>query len=189
MTTTSASAASSVGLVAGLLEQPGHPLGVVDVHLAAERFDQVFTRHALPFAFRSFAFAFRLRFAFRLSRRQALGAWRFASISRAEARSPSVTARPAQHPRRALRRGRRRRAASTVVRVRPPLDPLLDQEVRVGVRGDLRQVRDAEHLERRPERAQLPADDVGDAAADAGVDLVEDQPGRRRARRPVGRRR
>ena len=28
-------------LVARLLQQPGHPLGVVLVHLAAERFDQV----------------------------------------------------------------------------------------------------------------------------------------------------
>ena len=32
-------------LEAGLLEEPGHPLRVVDVHLAAERLDQVFTRH------------------------------------------------------------------------------------------------------------------------------------------------
>ena len=34
------------GLVARLLEQPGHALGVVDVHLAAERFDQVFPGHS-----------------------------------------------------------------------------------------------------------------------------------------------
>ena len=34
-------------LEAGLLQQPGHALGVVHVHLAAERFDQVFTRHML----------------------------------------------------------------------------------------------------------------------------------------------
>ena len=32
-------------LVAGLVEQAGHPLGVVDVHLAAERLDQVFLGH------------------------------------------------------------------------------------------------------------------------------------------------
>jgi len=31
---------------AGLFQEPGHALRVVDVHLAAERFDQVFTRHA-----------------------------------------------------------------------------------------------------------------------------------------------
>src|SRR6185295_13722438 len=59
---------------------------------------------------------------------------------------------------------------------------LVDCEVRIGVGGDLRQVRDAEDLERGAERTQLAADDVGDAAADAGVDLVEDQTRRRRAR-------
>ena len=69
------------------------------------------------------------------------------------------------------------------------LDALLDLEVRVGVRGNLRQVRDAQHLKRRAERAQLPADDVGDAPADAGVDLVEDQAGRGGARRPIAGRR
>ena len=39
------------GLVCGfepcLLQQAGHPLRVVDVHLAAERLDQVFTRHSV----------------------------------------------------------------------------------------------------------------------------------------------
>ena len=35
----------SHGLEARLLEQTGHPLGVVHVHLAAECFDQVFARH------------------------------------------------------------------------------------------------------------------------------------------------
>ena len=34
-------------LVAGLIEQTGHPLRVVDVHLTAERFDEVLLRHAL----------------------------------------------------------------------------------------------------------------------------------------------
>ena len=33
---------------AGLLEQPRHALGVVHVHLAAERLDQVFARHVTP---------------------------------------------------------------------------------------------------------------------------------------------
>ena len=80
------------GLEARLLEQPRHPLGVVHVHLAAEGLDQVFARHVVPvdvlpdlrcrnvqplarrprgldglrlgpFAFRPFAFAFRVRFA------------------------------------------------------------------------------------------------------------------------------
>jgi hypothetical protein len=32
-------------LVASLLEQPGHPLRVVHVHLAAKRFNQYFARH------------------------------------------------------------------------------------------------------------------------------------------------
>ena len=50
-------------LVAGLLQQARHPLGVVDVHLAAERLDEVFLGHVAcvararrlslsPFAFR-----------------------------------------------------------------------------------------------------------------------------------------
>ena len=89
-------------LEAGLLEQPGHALGVVDVHLAAERLDQVFTRHALvPFAFASFAFAFRLRFRLSPSRPPPVDAGR--SRPRASRgptrRRPSVTARPAEHPR------------------------------------------------------------------------------------------
>ena len=63
----------------------------------------------------------------------------------------------------------------TVVRVRPRSTRLSICEVRVGVRGNLRQVRDAEHLKRRSERPQLPPDDVGHPPADAGVDLVEDQ--------------
>ncbi len=58
--------------------------------------------------------------------------------------------------------------------------------MRVGVRGNLRQMRDAQDLKRRPEGAELAPDDVGDAPADAGVDFVEDQTGRRRARRTVG---
>ena len=44
-----------------------------------------------------------------------------------------------------------------------------------GQRGDLRQVGDAEHLAAVAEGAQALADDAGDLAADAGVDLVEDQ--------------
>ena len=43
------------GLVARLLEQSGHALGVVHVHLTAVRFDQVFSRHAFAFAFRFFS--------------------------------------------------------------------------------------------------------------------------------------
>ena len=55
-----------------------------------------------------------------------------------------------------------------------------DREVAVGQRRDLRQVRDADDLAAGGERAQLLADRAGGLAADAGVDLVEDQ--RRRAR-------
>ena len=39
--------------------------------------------------------------------------------------------------------------------------------------GDLRQVRDAQHLAALAERAQLAAHDLRDRAADAGVDFVE----------------
>ena len=57
----------------------------------------------------------------------------------------------------------------------------------VGERGDLRQVRDADDLAAGRELAQLLADRPGGLAADAGVDLVEDQrrPGRPRAATPI----
>src|SRR5262245_39733892 len=45
---------------------------------------------------------------------------------------------------------------------------------------------DAQYLKRGAEDAELAADDVGDPPADAGVDLVEDQPGRRGARWSLG---
>ena len=117
-------------LVAGLLEQAGHPLGVVHVHLAAERFDQVFTRHVpTTFAFRlslSPVRDFRFRaFAFRRFACAPPGAVARASISRAEARRPSVTASPpsirassSTRPSPSSRRDRRPRA--------PAVDPLLD---------------------------------------------------------------
>ena len=47
----------------------------------------------------------------------------------------------------------------------------------MGLACDLRQVRHAEHLSAIAERAQLPTDDFGDAAADARVDFVEDEAG------------
>ena len=52
---------------------------------------------------------------------------------------------------------------------------LLDQEVPVGGGRDLRQVRDAEHLRGRGELAQLVGQHARGAAADARVDLVEDE--------------
>ena len=60
---------------------------------------------------------------------------------------------------------------------------LHDPEVPVGERRDLRQVRDAHDLRRRRERSQLLADRARRQAADAGVDLVEDERPRRLARR------
>src|SRR5438093_2323668 len=66
------------------------------------------------------------------------------------------------------------------------LDPLFDLEVCIRVRRNLRQVRDAQYLEGGTQRSQRAADDVGDATADAGIDLVEDQSGGRRARRAIG---
>ena len=51
--------------VAGLVEQARHPLRVVDVHLAAVGFDEVFPGHSRTFACvegETFAFAFRLIF-------------------------------------------------------------------------------------------------------------------------------
>ena len=47
----------------------------------------------------------------------------------------------------------------------------------IAARGDLRQVRDAEHLPALADPLQQPSDGFGDTAADAHVDLVEDQHG------------
>ena len=65
MTMTSASIVVRRRLVASLVEQTRHPLGVVEVHLAAERLDQVFLRHCpQTFAdFRLSPFALRRRIA------------------------------------------------------------------------------------------------------------------------------
>ena len=71
-------------LVAGLLQQPRHPFGVVDVHLAAVRLDEIFQGFAFalerPFAFASSGFAL----VYSLS----------PSNSRAAARAASVGAAP-----------------------------------------------------------------------------------------------
>jgi hypothetical protein len=84
--------------------------------------------------------------------------------------------RAAEHPRQFLGsfrlverlEPRARRAAAHLLR-----DPQL--MVRLG--GDLRQVGDAQHLAVRRECAQLSPDHFRDRAADAGVDLVEDEAG------------
>src|SRR5579884_3077786 len=52
---------------------------------------------------------------------------------------------------------------------------LLDAEVAVGERRDLRQVRDRDHLRALGQPAEEPADGVRGLAADARVDLVEDE--------------
>ena len=56
---------------------------------------------------------------------------------------------------------------------------LRDAHVGVSLARDLRQVRDAQHLRALAERSQLAADDLRDAAADAGIDFVEHQAGQR----------
>ena len=62
----------------------------------------------------------------------------------------------------------------TLVWVRPVRLGLVDDEVGVGQRRDLRQVRDADHLAVPRDVGDGPPDHLGDGAADAGVDLVED---------------
>src|SRR4029078_5152871 len=74
-------------VVAGRLQQSGHLLGVVIVHLAAVGLDQVLAAHVRPFARRPSLSPFALRSSFALRRA--------ASISAALARTPSVTAAPA----------------------------------------------------------------------------------------------
>ena len=141
MTTRSASSSASVGSKPAGLEQAGHALGVVDVHLAAVGLDQVLARHYLPhFRFRpraTFAFRFRLGAAF---------AFAWARSSRAPASTCGVAGPPlpssAQSPARAPSSSRR----VTVVTVRGPRTALGDGEVGGGLRGDRRQVGDAQHL-------------------------------------------
>src|SRR5262249_39730708 len=53
--------------------------------------------------------------------------------------------------------------------------PLLRPEVTIRERRDLRHVRHAQHLVALRELAELLSDDLGDASADAGVHLVENE--------------
>ena len=95
MTTTSASAASAVASKPACSSSPA-------IRSESWKFiwqpnvSMRYLRATPTFRFRSFAFAFRLRFAFRLPAAAGLAAagCRFASISRAEARRPSVTVAP-----------------------------------------------------------------------------------------------
>ena len=103
-------------------------------------------------------------------------AWRRAAASSASA--PSIRTSSPTTSRSASSRHRRQRGLGARV--------LGDREVAGGERGDLRQVRDAEDLAALGERAQPLADGARGLAADAGVDLVEDE---RRGRPVVARRR
>src|SRR5688572_22096467 len=55
----------------------------------------------------------------------------------------------------------------------PPADLFFDTELRGPTRGDLRQVRDAEHLEAFAKLPQADANHIGHTAADSRVDLIE----------------
>ena len=166
ITMTSASPSSGGRLVAGLLQQPGHPLGVVDVHLAAEGLDRSTSGHFVPFAFDL-----------------SLSPFIRLSPSRRSRRAASRARWPAPRRRRRCRRScarsplpaRRRRAAPRAVSVRPWRTDFAMWNCVAAVRRDLRQVRDAQHLEPLGQPLQPAADDVGHRAADAGVHLVEDQ--------------
>jgi len=56
---------------------------------------------------------------------------------------------------------------------RPPVCELADPQVVMALRGDLRQVGDAQHLAAIAQRAQFRADDLGDRPTDAGIHFVE----------------
>ena len=89
---------------------------------------------------------------------------------------------------RAISSRRARPAIGVTSVVDPPalLDLRLgDEEMRAGLRGDLRRVRDGEHLHALGEPREPPADRLGDGAAGARVDLVEDE---RRRRAAIGER-
>ncbi len=144
-------------LVAGLLQQPRHPLGVVDVHLAAVRLDEIFQGFA--FASNALRFWFMFAFAQQLPRGCASGV--------RGRRSSNHTRQLFDPPRFVQPHHLRVRAA-----VR---DALRNMEVHVTGGRDLRQMRDAQHLERLPEAAELLPHDVGDPPADARVDLIEDK--------------
>ena len=67
------------------------------------------------------------------------------------------------------------RASSLAVR------QLADADVVMPLAGHLGQVGHAQHLPLVAQLPQSPAHDFGDAAADAGIDLVEDEAGNARA--------
>src|SRR5438105_3570871 len=118
---------------------------------------------------------------------------RMASIIAATLYAPASrrprTACPQERPRMVQRRGAGRVATEHPRDLRGPLIPgddggggarattahaLGHPHVLVRQRGDGSQMRDTEHLPAAAERGELVADDGGGAAADAGIDLVED---------------
>jgi hypothetical protein len=84
---------------------------------------------------------------------------------------------------RAISATRLRRRRLDGARRRAGAGALADDEVVVGAGRDLRQVRDRQHLAVAAELLHQAADGLGDGAADAGIDLVEDQRRRRGRRR------
>ena len=98
-------------LVAGLLQQPRHPLGVVDVHLAAVGFDEIFhpARRRFRFRLAAFAFAFGLCFAFaqQLPRGRARGVRRRRSSNHTRQLLDPLAIRSAARPASACGRSRR----------------------------------------------------------------------------------
>src|SRR5262249_31838126 len=118
-----------------------------------------YLRPTSTFRLRSFAFAFRLQFAFRLSAGAParLGAAREQFFRR---RPEALSNRPANLPPDLLTRLVPMEPLNAGMRATAG-DAFLDREMRVGERRDLRLVRDAEYLKRRPERVQLSANDFG----------------------------
>ena len=153
-------------VVPGGIQQPGHLLRVVIVHLAAVGFDEVLAAHVRPFALRLSLspFGFDSPFARRRS----------SSISPALASTRSVTDCPAIIRASSCRRPVRVQTfdvghgALTAHR-------LADAVVLIGGCGDLRQMGDAQDLGVGGQALQPASDDVSRMTADAGIDLVEDE--------------
>ncbi len=98
----------------------------------------------------------------------------WSSISRAVPSEASVRRLPARS--RAISVTRSSRLEALDVGEGPVLlDLFLDPEMVRGGRGDLREVRDADDLVASGQVAELLGDELGRLAADAGVDLVEDE--------------
>ena len=114
----------------------------------------------------------------RITRSKARDKMRYPAMRRlAAARASSVTSLPAS-----MRAISSRRAVPLIgfTCVVDPLaasarSALVMRKMRAGLRRDLRRMRDGEHLHALGEPREPPADRLGDGAAGAGIDLVEDQ--------------